>query len=335
MKNASRLNKIIQLLSYIGLILLSSCKKDNGPDSKELLVYMQGDFGSTNNSILASLTRTPIGVRGNTAFKVPVYSTRGVVADVTVDLAPDEQSVGQFNGTNKTKCLLLPAATYTIDLKQLKISADSSQSQPLTINITNPGMLTDTNGYVLPLKVKNVTGADKGVGISTNRATVYLYVPYAFTNVDTVQTPLSGPAADRTGWSVTVSNTTAGALGPAMLDGSNTTAWRSSNTSTAAKWAILNAGSQQTFKGFLLTPDYVTTTENPTQITVSTSVDNLTWTVQGIWKGTGPASTSSAANPDVKGINFIAPVQAQYFRLDINTWVSGSRAGIGELNAVQ
>ena len=120
-----------------------------------------------------------------------------------------------------------------------------------------------------------------------------------------------------------------------MLDGSNSTAWRSSNSSTAVKWAILNMGSQQAIRGFQLVPDYVSTGDNATQIRVSTSADSATWQVQGIWNGTGPATGSSAASPDLKNINFIAPVQARYFRLDILAWVSGSRAGIGELNAVQ
>jgi Domain of unknown function (DUF1735)/F5/8 type C domain len=329
------MNKHIQLFCLLGLILLGSCKKNNSLDSKDLLVYMQGDFGSASNTITASLTQTPIAVWGNTSFVVQAWSTRQMVSATEVYLAPDSQQVAQYNLVNKKNCLLMPAGTYTIDASDHVIAADSIQSDPFTVTITNPAALTDTNGYVLPLTINKVTGNDKGVGISSNRATAYLYVPYAFTNLDTVQTPLSGTLLARTAWKVTVSNTTSGALGPAMLDGSNTTAWRSSNSSTAAKYVILNMGSQQSVAGFQLIPDYVTTTENPTQIRVSTSPDSTTWTVQGIWKGTGPATGSSAVSPDIKGINFLAPVQAKFFRFDIMAWVSGSRTGIGELNAVQ
>jgi hypothetical protein len=79
----------------------------------------------------------------------------------------------------------------------------------------------------------------------------------------------------------------------------------------------------------------VSTGDNATQIKVSTSPDSVTWTVQGIWNGTGPATTSSAASPDIKGIDFISPVEAKFFRFDILAWVSGSRTGIGELNATE
>jgi hypothetical protein len=231
--------------------------------------------------------------------------------------------------------VLLPADAYQLDAGQHKIAAGASMSDPFSIKITNPSLLTDTNGYVLPLTVTKIGGKDKGITISTNRATAYLYVPYAFTNIDTTEVPGAGTLMDRTGWSVTVSNTTNGALGPAMLDGNNSTAWRSSNSSTAAKYVVLNMGSQQAVSGFQLVPDYVSTGDNATQIRVSASADSTVWTPQGTWNGTGAASGSSAANPVIKGINFLAPVTAKYFRFDIITWVSGSRTGIGELNAVQ
>ncbi|MDP4261730.1 MAG: discoidin domain-containing protein [Bacteroidota bacterium] len=334
MRKINLFNKSIQLLGLTALVLLSSCKKDV-LESKELLVFVQGDFGTANNTIAASLTQTPISIWGKTSFEIPVYSTREVPADVDVYIYPDDRFVGQFNKDNNKKCLLLPANTYTVSGYQHKINAGTLASDPIKIEITNVRALTDTNGYVLPLTVTKIGSEDKGVGISTNKATAYLYVPYIYTNVDSVQTSLTGTLMSRTAWSVTVSNTTSGALGPAMIDGNNSTSWRSSNSSTAAKWAIINLGSQQTVKGFQIVPNYVSASENATQMTISTSNDNVTWTVQGIWKGTGPATGSTAASPDLKGVNFLAPPTAQYFRFDISAWVSGSRVGFGEVNAVQ
>ncbi|HEV9038806.1 MAG TPA: DUF1735 domain-containing protein [Puia sp.] len=327
--------RYIRLSPILLLLLAGSCKKNNGLDSKDLLVYMQGDFGDANNAITAELTLTPIAVWGNTVFQFPVYSTRQMAAAANVTITPDSSGVAAFNKKTGSSCILLPSNTYTIDITQLTIHTDSMQSGPLTVTITNPAALTDTNGYVLPLTITKVTGKDEGVAISSNRATAYLYIPYAYTNVDTVQTLLSGTIADRTGWMVTVSNTTSGSLGPAMLDGSNSTAWRSSNSSTAAKWVVLSLPVAQTVRGLQLTPDYVSTGDNATRIRVSSSPDSVTWSVQGIWNGTGPASGTNATNPDFKGINFLSPVQARYFRLDILKWVSGSRTGIGELNAIQ
>ncbi len=326
----------IYILLLSGLFIsFASCHKSNGLDSKDLLVYMQGDFGDAHNAINAALTLTPVSVWGNTSFQARAYATRQMAAATDVFIYPDSSSVAAFNQSAGKKCRLLPSDTYKIDANQHSIAAGSMASDPITITLTDPMLLTDTNGYVLPLSIEKINGKDKGVSISTNRATAYVYIPHVFTNVDTVQTPLSGTLMTRTGWNVTVSNTTNGSPATSMTDGSNSTAWRSSNSSTAAKYVIVNMKSQQTIKGFQLTPDYVSTGDNPTSIRVSTSTDSISWTVQGVWKGTAPASGTSAAAPDFKGINFLAPVTMQYFRFDILTWVSGSRTGIGELNVVQ
>jgi hypothetical protein len=317
------------------LLFLDSCKKDS-LDSSDLLIYVAGDYASTTNTVTLPFLHTPVNVSGDSAVMIAASATRNVAAAVDVTFLPDTTQVSVYNTANKTSCLALPAANYKIvNPGKHTIATGNVASDSMEVDILNPAVLTNPGGYLLPLTITTIAGKDKGVRISTNRKTVYINVTYIFNNIVGAQTPLTGTLFSRTAWNVTVSNTTAGALGPAMLDGSNTTAWRSSNSSTAAKYVILNMGSSQTVSGFRLTPDYVTTTENPTQIKVSTSPDSTAWTVQGIWSGTAPATTSSATNPDYKGINFIAPVQAKFFRFDITAWVSGSRTGIGELNAVQ
>lgn len=326
--------KYILPLAVLGLSL-NACKKSSGLDSKDLEVYMQGDFGDVHNAQTAALTLTPVAVWGNTVFHFTAWSTRQVVDAATVNILPDSTGVAAFNQSAGKHCLLMPSSDYSIDNNQHTIPVDSMESDPITVTITNPAALTDTNGYVLPLTIEKVTSKDHGVTISTNRATAYLYVPYAFTNIDTADGASSGTVMSRTGWNVTVSNTTSGSPATSMVDGSNSTAWRSSNSSTAAKYVIVNMKSSQTITGFRLTPDYVSTGDNATQIRVSTSPDSVTWTVQGVWKGTGPATGSSATNPDLKWIDFLSPVQTQYFRFDILAWVSGSRTGIGELNVMQ
>jgi hypothetical protein len=326
--------KNIALSSLMVLALFAACKKED-IGSKELLVYIKGEFGSPNNVVTAALTQTPLTVWGNKSFDIPAYATREVAQDVQVFVSANNQLVGQFNKENNRKSVLLPANTYKISSSQVKINAGSFVSDPLKVEITNAAALTDTNGYVLPLTITKIEGSDKGVVVSSNQATAYLHIPYSFTNVDTTQVPLAGATMSRTGWNITVSNTTTGALGPAMVDGNNATAWRSSNSGTAAKYVIVNVGSAQTLKGFRLVPNYVMTPENATRISVSSSTDSTTWTFQGVWRGTGPSATSSAASPDIKGINFLQPVQAKFFRFDIEALVSGNRVGIGELNAAQ
>jgi hypothetical protein len=334
MKRTNLLYKSMLLAWLIPLLFLGACKKDS-LDSSDLLVYVAGDYASTTNTMIVPFLHTPVSVSGDSSIMVAASATRNVSTDVQVTFSPDTSFVSQYNLANKTSCLALPASTYKIvntmnhTIKSGAISSDSMQ-----ILITDPGSLTNPGGYILPLRITTVTGSDKGIRISTNRNVVFVNVTYLFNNILNTQTPLAGTLVSRTGWIITVSNTTSGALGPAMVDGSNSTAWRSSNSTTAAKYAIVDMLSQQSVSGFQIVPDYVTTTENATLVKVSSSPDSTTWTVQGTWTGTGPATGSSATSPDIKGINFISPVQAKFFRFDILAVVSGGRAGIGELNAV-
>jgi F5/8 type C domain/Domain of unknown function (DUF1735) len=336
MKKTVQLSKGLIVCSLLAFIIPVSCKKDS-LNSRELLIYVAGDYGSVNNTKTVSLVHTPLSVVGSTTLAIPVYATHAVVADVDAYIYPDTRSIATYNQQNGTAYLELPQANYRVnnDVKRRISAGNLVSTDSIQIEILHPEQLTNTNGYLMPFTVTKIDGEDKGVQISTNQATVYVAIPYQFNNVQATQTPLVGTLVSRTAWSVTVSNTTSGALGPAMLDGNNSTAWRSSNSTTAAKNVILNMGSQQAISGFQIVSNYVAVAENATQMTISTSNDNVTYTVQGVWNGTGPASTSSAASPDIKGVNFIAPVTAQYFRFDITALVSGGRVGIGELNAVQ
>lgn len=324
------------VLCLVTFVALHSCKKDE-LNSKELLVFLAGDkAGTVTNTQTVPFIHNPLSVDGNTSIEVSAYASREVPADITASIYPDAKYVATYNEQNGTDFLELPASAYQVtnDPKHT-IAAGTLKSDPLKIEITHPEMLTNPGGYLLPLTITGIESKDKGARVSSTHATMYLKITYEFNNIKQVQTPDAGTLMSRTGWSVTVSNTTSGALGPAMIDGSNTTSWRSSNSSTAAKWAIVNMGSAKTVKGFQIVPNYVSTSENATRMTISTSNDNVTYTTQGIWNGTGPATGSSAASPDIKGVNFIAPVTARYFRFDITSWVSGNRVGFAEVNAIQ
>lgn len=322
--------------TIFSILLLNACKKDGDLNSKELSAFIRSAGGDVHVANLA-FKRTPLAASGDSIAKFAAYLTREISSDVLVSVSTDESLVAAFNSANSTSYALLPAANYKmVGSTQLTIPAGRVIStDSLRVQLVDRIKLDNNNGYILPLSISEVSAKDKGAKPSTNYRTVYVIVKGTYSNISDAQTTLGGTFISRTGWVLTVSNTTSGALGPAMLDGSNTTAWRSSNSSTAAKWLTIDMLTAQQIKGFVYVPNYVLTTENATGINVSTSMDNVTWTSQGSWKGTGPLATSSAASPDLKNINFIIPVQARYFRFDITSWTSGSRVGIAELNVVQ
>lgn len=334
MKKMSLLYKRAPFL--LVLLLAFACKKDE-LRSKELLVFLQADkAGIPIKTITAPFIHNPVSITGNRMIDVPAYATREVPADIDVTISPNPGLIATYNQQFGTSCVELPETAYRIvNGFSHTIAEGSLKSDPLQVEITHPELLTATGGYLLPFTITGIESKDKGAIISTSHATVYVKVTYEYNNILQTQVPLPGTLMSRTGWIVTVSNTTSGAPGTAMLDGNNATSWRSSNSSSAAKYVILNLGDVKTVSGFQLVPNYVSANENATRLTISTSTDSLTWNTQGVWIGTGYATGSTATAPDIKGINFAAPVSAKFFRFDINAWVSGSRVGIGEVNAVQ
>lgn len=316
-------------------LVVTGCKKDD-PNSKELLAFISSD-GIDPHAVNLAFTRTPILSYGDSIAKIAVGLTRETTSEVSVSITPDEARAASYNTANKTNYILLPAANYKIiSSTQIKIMPGSViATDSLKLEILDRTKLNDEKGYILPLSISGISTKDKGIAASNNYGTIYIIVKGTYQNIDKTQTLLDGTLSPRTGWLTTVSTTTSGALGPAMIDGNNATAWRSSTSTTTARWCSIDMGSAQQLKGFRLVPNYVAVAENPTAISISTSLDNVTWTKQGEWKGTGPATGSTATTPDLKHINFINPVQARYFRFDITAIVSGNRVGIAELYVVQ
>ena len=325
------------LLAALLPLALFSCKKDE-IRSREMLVFLQPDqAGIPTQTQTLSFLHTPADVRGERTTELRAYSSRELTeaaAELTILPAPEQ--LAAYNERFNLQSSLLPAGAYSIASGQTyRIEVGQRASNPVQIEITHPEELTDPNGYVLPLSIEQVSSKDKGLVISQTHQTVYLRILYNFTNVETTEVVPAGSLVNRSAWTVAVSNTTNGAPASNLLDGNNSSVWRSSNSSTAAKWIEIDMGAALLLKGLQFSPNYTNSNENGTRMTISSSNDNNTWTEQGVWTGTGPTAGTNATNPDLKGIQFIAPVTARYFRITFNSWVSGNRVGMAELNAVE
>lgn len=320
---------------FFAVVAIVSCKKDT-LESRDLMVYLTGEYGSFNNSVVMPFLHTPIDIQGNRSIKLAVLSTREVPADVEVTVVPDNSLVESFNKDNGLTALPMPSNAYRIvNEGKRRITAGTAVSDSLEIEITDPSVLTDPSGYVLPLQISSVESSDAGIRASNNRRAAYVHVTYQYSNIMTGEAVPDGTVSDRADWQVQVSNITNNAPASNMLDGRANTVWRSSNSAAAQKWIELDMGSSKVLKGFRLSPNYTNRNENPTGIHILTSQDNVNWTDQGRWRGTAPAATSNAQNPELKGIGFITDVQARYVRFTIVSWVAGNRTGVAELDAIE
>lgn len=318
------------------LTMLTACKKDE-LSSKELLVYLLGDKASLANSTKLNLLHTPTEITGEKTAEFFVNATRNVPANINLEVEADVTMVDAFNAKNGTSYLPAPTASYRIisDGPYVIPAGSSKSSSAIKVELTNPELLNGQSGYLLPIAIKSLSSEDRGVQISSSHKHVYIEIVNGFDNILEGQTPVTGTFISRAGWIATASNITNGAPAINLLDGSNSTVWRSSNSATAAKWVVLNMVTAQTIKNFIITPNHNNTSENATSILLATSNDNVNWVEQGRWTGTGPASGTNANSPDLKGINLRNAVTAQYFRFTITSQTSGNRVGMAEINAVQ
>ncbi len=318
------------------LIMLAACKKDE-LSSKELLVYLLGDKASLTNSTKLNLIHTPTEINGEKTAEFYVNATREVPANVNLEVEADVSVVDAFNAKHGTRYLPAPTASYRIvsDGPYVIPAGSAKSSSAIKVELTNTALLNGQSGYLLPIALKSLSSEDRGVQISSSHKHVYIEIVNSFENIAEGQAPVTGTLMSRAGWIATASNITNGAPAINVLDGSNSTVWRSSNSATAAKWIVLNMGVEQTIKNFIITPNHNNTSENATSILLATSSDNVNWVEQGRWTGTGPASGTNAASPDLKGINLRNAITAQYFRFTITSQTSGNRVGMAEINAVQ
>lgn len=317
-------------------LLAVSCKKDE-IRSRELMVFLQPDVpGIPRQTQQIDLTHTPVEIRGEKTTQVHAYASRALDYDVELTIQPAPDMLASYNALYNENNALLPAGSYQITSGDTyAIAKGQNESQPIQIQITAPEMLTSPDGYVLPLAITKVTSKDKGVVISNTHKAVYVKVTYTYTNVESTQVVPAGAFATRTAWIVSVSNITNGNPGTNLVDGSNSTVWRSQNSAGAEKWIQVDMGAAVAMKGMRMSPSYSSANDNATRLTILTSNDGTTWTSQGIWNGTTYASGTNASSPDFKGIQFITPVTARYFRLEYNAWPSGNRVGMAELNVVE
>jgi hypothetical protein len=318
------------LSSIVILTSLASCKKTDDLNSKELLTYIKSDYG--NNNIPLAFTRTPVSIYGDSTVKFAAYLTRETSVDVSLNIKADESLVSTYNTANKTSFELLPSVNYKIINNTLNVKAGNIASiDSAKIQLVNVKNLTSDKGYLLPISISDLNTSDKGITASTNFKTIYLVVTSKFNNVDASNLSLTGPNLSRVGWTVTTSGSYSGKGVSRVLDGSNSTAWDSDGRMPA--WIILDMAASKTVNGFSIVPSYEYRTDDFLAMDVLSSDDGIIWKEQGQYNGTATASSSTAANPDIKTVKFYGPVTARYFKFNITKTTDGSYAGMAELNA--
>ncbi len=249
---------------------------------------------------------------------------------VTINVEDNAELVQAFNTSNKTSYVPFPSGAFQLTKSSAIIPSGATISKD-SINISLPDLSKFQKGadYLLAIRLKENTSTDVPPADLTKNI-VYVHVSVFVNNVDPSNQGLTGSSMARSSWSVTASAST---IGPAtaVLDGDNSTSWFTSGLA----WLQLNMGASKTVKGFSIVPNYMYgRSYNFINMDVLSSDDGNSWKLQGRYAGSLPASSSSAASPDLKTVKFITPVTARYFKFNVTKNSSGYSA-MAELNGIE
>lgn len=261
-------------------------------------------------------------------FQVGLTPAAGIPTAVEV-VPGDAAMVTAYNTANKTEHILLPATNYTISAAGKVTFAVGQSTANLSVALKDGQQLDPLKKYLLPLTVKlgNIAFPDQAAKV------IMVLVSGRITNIDPANSGLTGTAAIRTGWVLTSTTPFTNKPATRLVDGSNSTSWRSNGILPA--WVVVDMITASTVKGFSIIPNYEYRTSDFIEMDVLSSNDGTTWKTEGQYVGTATLSSSSATVPDIKTIKFIVPVNARYFKFNITKSTAGTYSGMCELNAIQ
>lgn len=328
--NTNYLKYIIILIAFP--LFFEACSGDDDLRSKELKVYLnEGSY--PDNSLDLYYLHTPISTVGKTSVKFPIRITRPTSANVEVSLQVDNSLVTVYNETRDKEYKELSSEFYSIS-GNVTIQNGKMNSDSVTIEIKQKEKLTDKSGYILPIKISHISSNDKGVEISTNLNSLYIIITSSYSYIDENNTDVGGVAMNRDTWKTHVSDFYFNFIGENAFDGNISTGWFSP-TYDRVPYVEIDMGAEQAVKGFRLTSFYpYGSGYAPSKIQIFTSKNGNDWEDIGNKNISYPAAGTGSWNPDVKPINFYAPISARYFKLSI-TGSYDSYMGIAEINAVK
>lgn len=323
----------MRYLNYIrsAAILLSfsafAACSDDDLNSSELKVYVNTGL---LNHVELTLVQTPIGAIGTSIVEFPVRSTRELLADAQVGFAVEEALAESYNEANNTAYKLLTSDLYELTVAQTTIrQKEQSSQEPIRIELTRPAELTAEEGYILPVRMNEISSADKGLELSKNMNTVYITITSSFTNVKAEQKAPEGNLIDKTEWTATAEKIYGKYVAANLIDGNSGTTWFGQGTPNLT----FDMGAEQTIKGLRLTPDHINFHQlyNMNDLEVLTSKDGTKWEKQGELSFPAPSS-GSVDSPEYRYIHFYSPLKVRYFRIKV-TAAPYSYTSLAEVDA--
>lgn len=232
------LNFVTLICLITGFVSLASCSNDDDEMNKYQKIYIRTGVapGAEMSAVVVVDRVSNSSTADRSDFEIQLCAVQPVSREVTATLGIDTLKVNAYNSAKKTKCELLPGDNYDIDKKESTLKTGQTVAESsFRVVLKNIEKLSNPDGYVLPVMLKEVTGMD-GQAVSTSMNTVYIRI-YASILYTGYTKPADWAAVDRSAWDVSCSNAYANddaRYGAHLaIDGEANTSWFS--------WGVANA----------------------------------------------------------------------------------------------
>lgn len=171
--------------TVVALMAIPCCTACNDEESTaaESKYYIGTEVDPSDSySISVVINKTDNVVMANmqSKYNFIVRSTMPALADVQINVEPDEALVETYNKANGTAYTLLPTINYSLTTKAVIKAGSYASADSISVVLMKPETLVSDDGYLLPLRLSSFEGGSNG-RISTNRSVVYIKVNVSLT----------------------------------------------------------------------------------------------------------------------------------------------------------
>ncbi len=309
-KNMNKYYKLlyITITSVLLLPFFISCSsdEDEGNEWTDTIVYLQRNDYLIQDKVF-NLTHSSSGIKGDVEMIFTVKTQRPTNEDIIVNL---EVTVSE--GLNSEDILL--------SIPQVKIKAKQSQSEEISVSITDFESLKDIEDPVsltFIVSIKEIKTNDKRARISEPLSSISATI-----NKTAIMNLMMGIPVDsklipnRSDWTIVLEE---GTENPAsnLIDGNRYSDVARNNVGF---WLTINMGSIKHITG--IKTGHWSAGYAPTEVETQWSVDG------SVWKSLGTIKTSGGT----QNITFLSEVNAQYIKYIILGMPSSNRVDITEFN---
>lgn len=284
------INKLVQLVLFMGIIFFASCVKDYAPNQTKFAGNLQGNAGIPEGGLTnfgnTSLSFPSTDPSDTIVFHVNLASVNLPTTDAEFTLGYDAAALASYNSANAIKYQKFPDSMYSFT--QTKVTVKAGSSYATVKLVVYPNKVDPTLNLMLPISIIDA----KGTQISSNFNTIY----YHF---------IGNPLAGNYNWDFTRWNNPAGTGNPSGLSFTGRTATVLATSPTSLEVA----------SGYFIQPRYEITFDNNNGVLTNFQVilnpdDIATMAASGVVVTNGPNIV--LADPVAKKFTFQYTTKTRY-----------------------